>query len=133
MSKSLKKEPAAQSVVDLTAFHQQENAAKFPELEEVIRKLRPVLKTFCEHDFVGVPGSRKLVIQSQINHPLYHFETRNEASFIRLQGKWLQPLGFYPGGNVRLITLNGLIIICPEKLREEQLTDHEFVSGKKAM
>lgn len=133
MSKSLKKELNAQSVIDCTAFHKQANELMLPDLEEVIRKLRPLLHTFCEHDFAGVPGSRKLVIQSQINQTIYHYQTRTEASFIRLQGKWMQPLGFWPGGRVHLIAQNGLIIICPEKQQKEAMNENGLVPGRKVV
>lgn len=137
MSKSLKKELNAQSVIDLTTFQKQANERKIPDLDEAIRQLRPVLQSFTEHDFAGVPGSRKLVIQSQINQTIYHYQNRTEASFIRLQGKWMQPLGFWPGGRVHVIAQNGLIIICPGAPTEEQIQANifaaEFNAGKEAV
>jgi len=39
-------------------------------------------------------------------------------SYARIKGKWLEKLGFKQPGYIQILELNGLLILCPEVIHE---------------
>jgi hypothetical protein len=61
-----------------------------------------------------LPASRRLKIQ-----PLYRerdYDQFNQVPGINLSGKWLMDSGFHYHQHARIIPMNGLLVICPEKV-----------------
>jgi hypothetical protein len=61
-----------------------------------------------------LPASRRLKIQ-----PLYRerdYDQYNQVPGINLSGKWLMDSGFHYHQHARIIPMNGLLVICPEKV-----------------
>ena len=62
-----------------------------------------------------LPASRRLKIQ-----PLFRerdYDQFNQVPGINLSGKWLSDSGFHYHQHARIIPMNGLLVICPEKVR----------------
>lgn len=140
--KSLKSEKKS---IDLKNYHQQANEEVFPELAEAILKLRPVLSHFRDHEFIGVPKTKKIKVKRAYRrswwdtdalHSLVYGDeplskafseeriwirqTKPPFSNIKLIGKWLEDAGFNPGENVKILALNGLLILCPESFPDDR-------------
>src|SRR5689334_2953419 len=61
-----------------------------------------------------LPASRRLKIQ-----PLFRerdYDQFNQVPGINLSGKWLMDSGFHYHQHARIIPMNGLLVICPEKI-----------------
>lgn len=109
----------AQTAIDMTEFHRQANQEELPALVEAIKKLRPVLDHFRQHEFIGVPMVRKLTVSKRFRG--WHCKNENHCtfySFAHIKGKWIEKLGFKQPGYIQVLELNGLLIICPEQIHE---------------
>jgi len=122
------REKEEKRLFELKEFNRQSNETQFPQLLEAIEKLRPVLDTFRHHHFEGVPATRKMTIQTHLTNDRRP-DSEREVAQIRLQGKWLQQQGFHPDRQVRVIALNGLLIICPEQFSEQE-ESHAAIESK---
>jgi hypothetical protein len=61
-----------------------------------------------------LPASRRLKIQ-----PLFRerdYDRYNQVPGINLSGKWLMDSGFHYHQHARVIPMEGLLVICPEKI-----------------
>lgn len=142
LTKTLK---AGKEAIDLMNYHQQANEEVFSELADAILKLRPILSHFRDHNFVGVPQVKKSKIKRAYKrswwdtdalHSLVYGEeplrkafseeriwirqTKPPLANIKLFGKWLNNSGFYTGEYIRVLALNGLLILCPESFPDER-------------
>jgi hypothetical protein len=61
-----------------------------------------------------LPASRRLKIQPLIRERDY--DRYNQVPGINLSGKWLMDSGFHYHQHARIIPMNGLLVICPEKV-----------------
>lgn len=111
---------------NLTDYYREANEEKFPEFIEAIMKLRHVLHNFRQHDFVGVPEVRKLSIsrcyRPFAKQPIIY-------PYLRLKGRWLQDLGFEARGYMQVISIGGLILVCPETFSAEH-EKNAFIESK---
>ena len=97
------------------------NREMFPELIQALQLLRPVLSRFRDNNFAGVPCAHQLTIWHHYypaSHESDSERVQQPASFIKLIGKWMQPLGFMPGEKVRLLAFKGILILCPADFKE---------------
>jgi len=64
-----------------------------------------------------LPRCRRIWVSAICNEPLRDPEQRLPA--FKLSGKWLDETGFHPDQYVQVVTLNNLLVICPESLVRE--------------
>ena len=89
-------------------------------LDETLQILKPALKKLAnpenlKPDDLQNPNARSLVIDGHQYIQGYGLgKTYYYTSHIRLSGNWLMEKGFVPGGKIRVLALEGLLVICPE-------------------
>ncbi|NML22510.1 hypothetical protein HHL16_16625 [Pseudoflavitalea sp. G-6-1-2] len=94
------------------------NEAQFQTMLEAVQQLRSVLSVFIQHDFIGVPYSRRFSTSR-----VYLPGRDTHIPYIRFRGKWLMKRGFAANGHFRMIALKDLLIICPDKTPEPEASE----------
>jgi hypothetical protein len=91
-------------------------------VKKILKELQPTLiklanpESLKEEEFQKpVVDIRSLTIdQEQHTQGRGYYRTYSYTSKIRLSGNWLLEKGFQPRGRVKVLALNGMLVICPE-------------------
>ena len=104
---------------DTTQPHDEETALTLELRDNLIRmgEICERLSAIQPDKLKYLPRCRRIWVSAICNEPLRDPEQRLPT--FKLSGKWLDETGFHPDQYVQVVTLNNLLVICPERLVRE--------------